>query len=250
MEDEVPEVARELVALYGPRPLPTSGVLHVTSAARAGDGQLHAIAIGPAAPKSASDFFVLNLARACANAILTSGAVLRAEPALRHELQGPWAPALERYRAALGKLGAPLCAILTRGAELPLEHPVWTDGTGKLVLTTPEAAPHLRSSLGARAQVVGLAPLDAAVACLFLRARGSELVSIEAGPRASAVLYRARETVDELWLSIFEEPIDERALGGPLAEPSALFGGRTCLADTVRVEESGRWRFQRWARGT
>lgn len=258
MEDQVSEVVASLAALYGPEPLLTRGVVHVTSAVRMQGGALRVIAIGPGAPRSASDFFVLNACRARADALLTTASILRSEPTVVHSLQGPSAPLLAAYRReVLHKERPPLCAILTRGGQLPREHPVWNDGTDKLVLTTPEAAEPLRALLGslfARApegapaspEVLALAELDARSALVLLAQRGHALVSVEAGPSTTGPLYREPSVVDELLLSLFEGPRGGVQLGGEL--PAGLLTGRACTGESVRDEESGRWRFQRWRR--
>jgi riboflavin biosynthesis pyrimidine reductase len=248
VEAEVPEVAALLHALYGVSALARAGVVHVSSAVRAADGQLHVIKIGPAAPRSETDFFVLNLCRARADAIVTSAAILRSEPTLVLGLQGTHAAALTRYRRdVLFRRAPPLGVILTRGGALPLEHPIWRDGTDKLVLTSPEAQAALADQLGSRAQVVGLAQLDARTATAWLQAQGHALLSVEAGPSTSGPLYRAPSVVGELLLSVYEGELAKGSLGNPLPADRLLFAGRTLLADTAREEESGRWRFQRWS---
>lgn len=259
MEAEAPEVAAQLTSLYGTTELLRAGVVHVTSARRAPDGRRHVIAIGPAAPPSSTDFFLLNLCRARADAILASAGTLRSEPSLSHALQGPFAGALGRYRErVLHKASPPVVAILTRSGELPLEHPVWEDGTAKLVLTTQEVRSALAARLGARAEVVALdgpgsslagaaTHLDARTATAWLALRGLPLISIEAGPSTSGPLYQPPSVVDELLLSLFEAPT-EVELGKALPPDGALFSGLRCVADTARDEASGAWRFQRWLR--
>lgn len=247
MEAEASEVAARLLSLYGTTELVRAGVVHVTAVARAGDGRLHVLKINASSPQSESDFFVLNLCRARADAILTSAANLRDEPSLVSSLLGPAAPALALYRSqALGKHGPPVCALMTRGGDLPLDHPLWSDGTTKLVLTTPEAQLSVAARLGSRAEVVGVSGLDARAAVALLHARGLPLVSIEAGPSLNAALYRPPPQVDELLLSICEVALEDGALGGALVEDAALFAGLSCVAECVRAERSGPWRFQRW----
>jgi riboflavin biosynthesis pyrimidine reductase len=233
--------------LYGPERLIRAGVVHVTSAVRTAGGPLRVIAIGAGAPRSATDFFVLNLCRARCDGLLTTAAILRSEPGVVHTLQGPWAAALSAYRReVLGKHAPPVCAIMTRSAELPLEHPVWRDGTDKLLLTTPEAAAGLRASLGSRAEVVPVAGLDARRALDALRARGLELISVEAGPSTTGSLYEPPSAVDELLLSLYDGAGEAIQLGGALSPD--LLRERVATADTKREEESGSWRFQRWLR--
>jgi riboflavin biosynthesis pyrimidine reductase len=245
VEGQVPEVAAWLSALYGLQTLPVGGVLHVTSAVRCDDGLLRVLAIGPEAPSSEGDFFVLNLARARSDAIITTGAIMRAEPDLQLSLAGPHAAALAAYRReVLGKATPPVCVILTRDGRLPRLHPLWKDGTPKLILTGPEYAQALVTELPGDAEVVGLPGLNARSACALLQARGAALVSIEAGPSTNAALYEPPACVDELSLSLFEG--SGGALGGALSPQ--LTAGMVCVSETTRDEQSGPWRYQRWLR--
>jgi riboflavin biosynthesis pyrimidine reductase len=240
MEGHVPEVAGWLEALYGTRSLPSEGVLHVTSMAPS----RQVIAIGPDAPKSEGDFFLLNLARARADAILTTGSIVRSEPTYQASLQGPHAEALQRYRAQVLGKGRALCAIMTRDGRLPRLHPLWQDATEKLLLTSPEHAEALERELGGHASVVGVADLDPRRAVQWLRERGAKLISIEAGPSANAPLYEPPALVDELSLSIYEGPAVQ--LGGALTP--RLLDGMVLASELTREEQSGRWRYQRWLR--
>jgi len=81
-----------------------------------------------------------------------------------------------------------------------------------------------------------------------LHTRGAGLISIEAGPSTAGSLYDEPALVDELLLSTYEGDRPGVELGGALPPDDVLFAGRTCVADSVRDEESGRWRFQRWLR--
>lgn len=248
MEGQVPEVDAWITELYGTSPLLECGVVHPSSAVRAADGQLHVIKVGELSPKSARDFFVLSLCRARADVVLTTASNLRAEPALSHALVGPLGEALTRYRREVLHKERPLCcAIMTREGDLPLDHEVFRDGTEKLVLTSPESAARVRAALGRHARVLGLAALDARVACAFLTQLGHALISVEAGPSTSAALYTDKSLVDELLLSTYEEPLAAELVGGALPE-EALFRERTCVCERRLVEASGRWCFQRWLR--
>jgi riboflavin biosynthesis pyrimidine reductase len=241
VEDQVPEVAGWLRALYGTTELPTRGVLHVTSTAPS----RQVIAIGPGAPKSEGDFFLLNLARARADAVLTTGSIVRIEADYQLALQGPQAPSLARYRAeVLGKAGLPSCAIMTRDGRLPRLHPLWDDGTEKLVLTLPEHVPALKRELDGHATVLAVPQLDARRAVELLQARGAALISIEAGPGANGALYEPPALVDELSLSVYEGPPVQLAA----ALTPRLLDGLTLVSEVARDEQSGRWRYQRWLR--
>lgn len=244
MEGQVPEVERAIRALYGARPLATRGVLHVP-AARA-EGPLRVLRIGEGAPKSETDFFVLNLCRARCDAILTTAENLRREPGLRHDLQGSAAAPLAAYRReVLKKSEPPLCAVLTRSGDLPAEHAVWSDWTRKVVLSGQPLSAEVRERFGSDVACVHLDGLDARAACAWLRDQGAALVSVEAGPSTAGTLYGADSVVDELLLSLYEGDAAV-PLGGAL--PVDVTGGLRCTADVERAEASGRWRFQRWAR--
>jgi len=247
-DSAVAEIDRLARALYGPQPREVRGVLHVVSAVAANDGRLHVIQIGPRAPQSDTDFFVLNYWRAHADAILTSAQVVRSEPKLSHELQSAHAAELELFRVhALKKTEPPLCAILTRSGSLPLEHRVWQDRTRNLVLTTPERADALRGSLGNRAEVAGVDALDPARAVAWLREQGAETILIETGPSTVATLYEPMQ-VDHLMLSRCEGRVDRQAIGLALPEHDKMFAGMTRVASTLRDERSGSWRFERYDR--
>ena len=244
MDDPVATVQRSAAALYGPAATrPVHGVLHVVSAVEV-DGRLHVIKIGPTAPKSEHDWFVLNYWRAHADAIVTTAAIVRAEPALSHELQGAHAA----YRSQRLHKSEPLVAILTRAGDLPLEHPVWRDRARNYVLTTPERATALRASLTTRATVTGIADLDLLRAIDWLFAQGARCILIEAGPSTANQLYASGHGVDHLLLSRYLGGIDPSAIGGPLAAPARLFAGLSRVAATDITEPSGLWRFERWDR--
>ncbi len=86
----------------------------------------------------------------------------------------------------------------------------------------------------------------------MLRERGARCILVEAGPSTAADLYQAPPVVDELLLSVYEEP-----------ELAAEFVG-TAFASRDRIEQifdwksepqtrdeaSGRWTFQRLRRTT
>lgn len=245
------DVERELSALYGSQaPLPARGVLHSVHAVRAPDGRLHALRIDAQAPKSETDWFVLSLCRARADVVLTSAENLRREPQLSHRLVGPWAGALQTYRSErLGKAAAPSVAILTRRGGLPATHPVWQDGTRKLVLTPPEAAASVERELGGLAQVVAIPQLRPETACEALTQRGFGLISVEAGPSTASSLYTARPPrISELWLTRWQSAPADAELAGALPEDAALFHGLCLIGAIERTEHGQRFRFEQWRR--
>ena len=234
-------------ALFGPGVTDHVGVTHVSATVRTPDGRLHVIAIGESAPRSASDFFALNLARARADAILTSAENIRREPTLSHQLAGPAARALAALRTSLGKIQPPACAILSLSGDLPLAHPVWNDGTRKLVLTSAATWARLADHLGERAEVIGLPDLTPRSAVAWLRTRAGT-IEVEAGPSTAGQLYDEPSLVTELLLSRFEGELAESALGRPLPSESTLLHGLSCVHEVRREEASGPWVFQRWLR--
>ena len=248
--DDVAKVEHLAEELYGPSAkLPVRGVLHVVSAFEHVDSRLHVINIGPKAPKSASDFFVLNFWRAHADAVLTTAAVVRAEPKLSHELQGDHAAALSIYREQyLGRRDVPLCAILSASGELPSDHRIWQDRLRNHVLTAPGRVQALQAQLGTRASVVGIDALDPARAIDWLFAQGAQCVLIEAGPRTAGQLYGSHGGVDHLMLSRCGAQVAPEAIGRALPDSTQLFAGLTRRCETEHHEESGPWWFSRWDR--
>lgn len=225
-------------------------MLHVAAVWRPPGGDLTNIAIVPEGPRSATDAFVLGLARARADAIVTTGACLRAEPGLRHALADTAQAAWRRER--LGRRSPPLSVVLTRGPSLDLRHVLFE--APALVFTGESAAPQLvrrARELGLALEVVGREPCDLAALMQHLRVeRGLETIDVEAGPRTAATLYAAPGRVDELLLSVFCEPrLAPAAQGGafvPESRIEAVLGPP--LHEISRDEQSGRWIFRRYRR--
>ncbi|MGH0036278.1 MAG: hypothetical protein ACQGVK_14725 [Myxococcota bacterium] len=235
------------------------GVVHVVAVWRPAtwedDRPGRVLRVTDTTPRSDTDAFLLALARARADAVLTSGSILRAEPGLSFEA-GPRvgaAEALARWRRSrLGKTGPAVPAVLSRGEEgsLDWDHPVFA--RGGLVLTGAAAA--ARIPAGARRRGVRALPLESPGAREAVQRLTGELgladVDVELGPGAGAALYEPPVGIDELWLSTHLEPDLPRALrGGAFLSPRAiraLFGEP--VARTLREEASGRWSFERFRR--
>ncbi|MEZ4331130.1 MAG: hypothetical protein R3F35_05235 [Myxococcota bacterium] len=213
-----------------------TGVIHVAAI----DGVSRAaIAVGPGAPASSMDRFVLGFARARADAIVTTGAILRAESTLVHRFADE--PRAEtgwrRFRAeALGRAGPPMLVVLTAGGDWPPAHPALREASRAIVLTTEAGRARLVGAGAARAgirllrdsgvvgrpngverpiEVVALDPgpkaslVDPLARAIdwLRRERGCETVVLESGPRSTLGLYSAPESpIDELLLSVFEGP--------------------------------------------
>ncbi|MGE0790721.1 MAG: hypothetical protein AB7S26_33920 [Sandaracinaceae bacterium] len=226
-------------ALYS-APLPfAEGVVHVTAVAKEGERRT-VIAIGPHAPKSGIDFFILNLTRARVDAIVVSGSVLRAEPELRYELGGA-TRALSAWRARHTDT-PPWLLVLSRG-DLSAEHPVWDSWARPLVYVPDDAVSRLRAVLPARVEVVGAARPSARGAIAHLRAdRGCRAVSIEAGPRVAVPLYDEPLAIDELLLSVYGGELDPAARAGAFLDESELSTRLERRAATA----VGEWTFSRW----
>jgi hypothetical protein len=245
--DGVDSLAR---ALFGDEVATPAGILHASAVADE-DGAHRVIRIGAFSPPSELDLFVLNLARARADAILVSGAVLRDEPELRYELGGPGESArgLAAWRRERAGLDAPPhLLVLTRGA-ISLAHPAFHGWARPRVLTTREAA----ASLGARegVPVVGVdAPSVRGAVAHLAEECGARSILLEAGPSATAELYAPGDCpVRELWLSVFEGTLDPRARGGTLPRgPELEAAGLVRRSVTRAPQASGPWRFERWTR--
>jgi len=253
----VAEIFGERVqALYGEVPGVAAGVVHVTSVWTAPDGCWRSLRIGPETPESAADTLALAAARARADAIVTTGAILRAEPGLDHRLDGLVSGAATWRRESLGLRSPPHSVVLTRRGDLDLDHRLFaaTEGaSGKVfVLTGEDAAAELRArAAGREDRVVVVARRRPGLRDALAWLRGEcafETVLVEAGVSTATQLYDAPLAVDELLLSIYCAAPPPAVQGEPFLAPDhpvrvrlSAGGGRA----TVREEASGTWRFER-----
>lgn len=240
-------------ALYGTDLEAPGGTLHVAAVAWEGEGDgLPTLRITAQTPRSATDRFVLGLARARADAVLTTGQILRDEPALEHRYheERVIAAALAAWRSErLGKPLPPVSVVLTSGRGLDFAHPLFAGPAPVWILTTETAAAALRARVPKRHRVVGANDLTPRRALAYLRGEaGFETVSIEAGASTTASLYRWRPQVSELWLSAFESGGLPKSLRGPAFASAArlleIFGPPR--SRHVEQEASGRWSFSRF----
>jgi riboflavin biosynthesis pyrimidine reductase len=235
--------------LYGELPGEV-GVLHVASAWQGPDGELRVLRIAPGTPRSATDAFVLSLARARVDAIVTTGRILRLEPTVTHALLGSDVECadLRAWRSArLGRDQPPRSAVLTSGQQLDLDHPLLRRGTRPLVITGPAAAARLAAAAAERGiELVGLEPLDVRNALAALRARGLHSIGVEAGPATALALYAAPLAVDELMLSVYEASAVPDGAAGPAFLSMARLG--ELLPHASRGSREGAWRFERRTR--
>lgn len=229
--------------------LPHAGVVHVTALWPDPAGELIAIRIGEDAPKSAHDFFLLQLSRACSDAIVVTGKVLREEPTLRYRLEGPGSlsKGLAAYRSEVrGRGEAPRLCVLT-GGRVDLAHPAFDGAWARpCIFTTLEAKARIDDEAAERGiEVVGHARPSIRAALEHLRSTGAELTTVEAGPATSRGLYDPPVAVDALALSLFTGELPESARGGAYASLSTLESKVGARALARRVDEpSGDWSFQ------
>ena len=243
-------VGERLEGLYGRVDWRSArGRLHVAAI----HGPTHrVIAIGPAAPPSATDRFVLGFARARANVIVTTGAILRSEPELNHRFSEDVSEdeALQEWRASvLGLETLPRLLVLSASGDLPFDHPALEEGAG-WVWTTPEG----RARIGANRpgfEVVSGPASGAAEALDFVAEDPSNhTLLVEAGPSTSGGLYASRSGLQELLLSSYLGPL-KGAASGPLFVDSPRVESTLGPARSARVcrERSGSWRFERFRTG-
>jgi riboflavin biosynthesis pyrimidine reductase len=236
--------------LYGEGLLQAPAVLQPMAVWNDGSGRLFTLLIGEASPDSATDRFVLGLARARVDAIVTTGRILRDEPDVTHSLGDP---DLDAWRVAVaGRDRPPVSVILTARDDLDFAHPVF-GAEEVLVVTSEEVEPVLASRAPDHVEIVGRAYTALRETVRWLHEdRGFASVSVEAGPSSSLELYRAPVRVDELMLSVYQSPsLPDAARGGSfldVADLDRLFPvGAARRSECTREEESGRWSFCRFS---
>lgn len=238
----VREAEVRIAALYGVPLHHAGGVVHVASVWTEA-GQPRVIRIGPAAPPCATDRFVLDLARARADAIVLTGRILRDEPELAYTFAGESAASLSAWRRVLlGKRDPPRIVVLTSGRAIDFTHPTFRTATRPLVFTSNAARldppPHV--------ELVRVPEPSLHAAIAWLRRDGATTITIEAGPSTALALWDDPVVVDELMLSVYEGSLHPSARGLPFLAPFALAARARCVASTRRDESSGSWRFERW----
>ena len=247
---DVAALGRELL---GDDPARAGRVLHVASVWRDRGGVAHVLRIGAKTPRSRHDTFVLALARARAEAILTTGKILREEPALTHGLLGP--PALRAALAAWRRERLvlaldPWLLVLSSGRGLDPRHPAFHAPLRPVLFVPAAAATGLRERFAeSDVRVASVPAPDVRLALDHLRRLGARRITIEAGPTTARALYEEPARVDELWLTTYEgaRP-DEEVIGEPFVDDARL---GTALPEAAaaasRDESSGRWSFaRRW----
>ncbi len=255
LEDPSPAaaVAERVRRLYGDDSLSDpAGVIHVAAVGREPDGELVVLKINQSTPRSPHDRFALDLARARADVIVTTGAILRAEPGLRYELASDRADALHTWRMdQLGRPTPPLVVVLTGREDIDLDHPTLHGWAQPWIFTDVDCAKALHGRLPKHVGLAGVPSPDLETLVDWARRRfDARSITIEAGPTTTRPLYAdGPQLVDELMLSVFEGTIPSAARGAPLASESALerhFTDRH--AGELIHEDSGPWRFVRLLR--
>lgn len=252
------QIASPIVSLYGDVDwVQARGLLQVVAI---GEASRAFIRIGPEAPHSPTDRFVLGFARARADAIVTTGAILRAEPDLVHRYADD--PATEgAFRAwresVLGNPRPPALVVLSQSGEFPVDHPALRAATSGFVWTSKAGRARLGPSI-ARLSVdcvddaASSRTANIAIALATARSRLlAETICFEGGPHASADLDWTRGQsalrVDELLLSQFTGPLPQAALGEPFVSEAAMPAHFPPLQTRTRRDEvSGAWVFERY----
>jgi riboflavin biosynthesis pyrimidine reductase len=264
----VEAIDRRLAALYGEVDWRhAQGIVHVLAL---GGPNRSVIAIGPRAPRSATDRFVLGAARARADAILTTGAILRAEPDLviraGSSIQED-RTLLEWRRVRLGRAPNPQRRIVLSGSgAFAPDHPALAGASG-FVWTSARG----RERLGDRVQALDVLVAEGEASGIrgalahALSLPGVETILVEAGPTASAALYdldsassvkvaaggpaKVSPQLDELLLSHSESELHPAAVGPDFVDAEGVDRVLGPAISTVRVNEpSGSWRFMRHRR--
>ncbi|MCG8590583.1 MAG: dihydrofolate reductase family protein [Proteobacteria bacterium] len=230
-----------------------AGVLHGTAAWASPNGPLLCLRIDAHTPASPTDFFALSLARARADAIVTTGATLRAEPELRHEAgTGALARGLADWRSRVAERTAPpVSVVLTRSGELDADHALLADPARRVWIATGEDGARALAPrrLPAHVEVWTLAqPSLRAVVAGLRSERGLGTVVVEAGPSAARELYTPPVAVDELWLSLCGvEPAPDVVEHAPLPSLTELEHRLGPPRSGVDGDEpSGPWSFRRY----
>ena len=181
---------------------------------------------------SDADRLVMGLLRACADVVVIGSGTLLGSP------KGTWradrvypdaADAFAELRSRLGLPEQPLVAVVTAGGSFDPAHPVLEHGA--LVLTTERAAPDIRASVPAGAEVLAVNTGDwvdvrGAIDCL--RERGHRLILSEGGPTLFTALVAAA-AVDVLFLTV--SPL----LAGRATAPRLSLADGAELIPDVRV---------------
>ncbi len=226
------------------------------------------MAIDERTPTSVLDGFILGLARARADCILTSGSILRAEPEVRHDLAGAPVAAslLASWRAehlpTANKSNRPRLGVLTSGRGFDLRHPALAQGDGgtglpTTVLTDRAGERRLqalfakhRGPVPTELEVECLEPAnpETALTALVEAGGGGRRATVELGPSSVRWLWNTvPPRIDLLLLSSWQGGRLPPSLeAGELPSRSALRATHEIVGCAERGEESGPWAFELW----
>lgn len=249
--DDVDHHARRI---FGRVPTAT-GLIHTTSAWRKDPSTFLTLRIGPDTPRSSHDAFLLGLARARADAIVTTGRILRQEPGMTHAIGGPasMADALRAWRwERLAKGRPPISLVLSRSGDIDLKHPFFRGPGRQMIYTGPKGAWKLDSlAADAGVDLVTVPEPTPRGAVELLRGElGAATISMEAGPTVARTYYDPPLAVDELMLAVFAgESVPTSARGLRQVPPSRLDALFPHRGETIEVRsEDGPWEITRWWR--
>jgi len=256
------DVTTRLIEIYGEEPTPTAGVIHVTAVWEDPDRELRVLRICDRTPPSATDAFLLGVARARSDVIVTTGASLRAEPGLHHSLDGLRRPgaALNAWRRErMGRSEPPCSCVLTASGQIDLRHRLFRDSPHTTVYTRPSAVDRLERNIAEagleNVELVADENSSLARAVAHLKENcGFETVDIEAATLYDRVAGTGSDgesvIVEELMLSRFEAGPPHAEVRGPaLFNTSRLNESFSRSSEPyIGKEESGRWSFRRYLR--
>ncbi len=242
------DVSELLVEMFGSDPGTKSGVIHV--AAVTGENQV--LRITDQTPKSPHDAFLLNVSRARANVIVTTGRILREEPDLTHGYLGDenMQRSLASWRRDVVGVEDPgRVLVLTSGKDLNAEHPVFSAARSVTIYTSKEGADALTEVAFGAAEVVAVdRPSIRNVIDFLLTDCGVATVSVEAGPSTTPALYERPVKVDELLLSTFRGAIAPALLAGSFVGNDVLHRLFSRTSSYQVCHQSRDWSFQRFVR--
>ena len=246
------DIEEEIKRKYGFLPL-NAGVLHVTAVWQSPEGNYVTLKINENTPKSEEDVFALNLARARADVIITSGKILREEPDLTHNLWHNEKALLQWRRTVLKKKSPPYSIILTSGRDLDFTHPIFSQNNWTTpIVYVPYDFP---SELEAKAKRVGVQlrvhPKNGKITLQevieFAESNlDARTISIEAGPSISAELYQDPIIVNELMLSIYKsQHLNKDFEGGKFISPKDI---ERIFSSPKASYSKDSWEFKRYTR--
>lgn len=245
------QVDDAIADIYGSRFEARPRLSHITALWEQRPSLLRTIRINDHAPKSGLDWFVLNASRARADAVITTGQILRDEPTLTYSLSGPNAleSVLLRWRhERWGLATPPWLLILTSGKRVDYSHPAFHGWARPVIFTSDRGAS--RHLADAPCAVVSDAAPNLERAIKHLRAqRDCASVSIETGPTTSRPLYDKPLALDEALVSVFKgDSLPTQASGEPFLSLSEFRTRFSSESACTHQEPSGPWSFHRFRR--